>query len=107
MDRLLLPAVSLALLIVCVLITVSCGNVFVRGAINPGMQSASGTVSIVQFGGNSSGVSITIITLTSNGMASTLHFCGDQRPLFPANSQVQVSFMPGTPCDSVLAVHLM
>ena len=106
MNR-LLPAFSLGLLMVYVLLTASCGNVFVRGAINPGSQFANGTVSIVQFSSGSGGVSITIITLTNNSMANTLNFCGDQRPLFPANQQVQVSFMPGTPCDNVLSVHLM
>jgi hypothetical protein len=107
MKRLLLVALFLALLIGGVLATVSCGNVFVRGAINTGSQSATGTVSIVQFSSDSGGVSITIITLSSSGMANTLNFCGDQRLLFPANQRVQVSFMPGTPCDSVLSVHLM
>jgi hypothetical protein len=106
MYRLLPLAFILALLILCVLVTASCGNVFVRGAINPGTQSVNGTVSIVEFSVDG-GVSITIITLSSNGMARTLNFCGDQRSQFPANSQVQVSFTPGTPCDSVLAVHLM
>ena len=106
MNR-LLPAFSLALLMVCVMLSASCGNVFVRGAINPGAQATNGTVSIVQFSSGSGGVSITIITLTSNGLANTLDFCGDQRSLFPANQQVQVSFMPGTACDNVLAVHLM
>lgn len=106
MNRLLLLILFLALLLVCVLAAVSCGNVFVRGAINPGSQSVSGMVSIVQFSIDG-GVSITIITLTSNGMASTLNFCGDQRSLFPANDQVQVSFAPGTPCNNVLAVHPM
>ena len=107
MHRLLLSTVSLSLLIFCLLATVSCGDVFIGGAINTGAQSLNGTVSIVQFSTGSGGTSITIITLSSNGMASTLNFCGDQRSLFPANSQVQVSFTPGTPCDRVLAVHLM
>jgi hypothetical protein len=106
MYRLLPLAFILALLILCVLVTVSCGDVFVRGAINPGTQSVNGTVSIVELSVDG-GVSITIITLSSNGMASTLNFCGDQRSQFPANSQVQVSFTPGSPCDNVLAVHLL
>ena len=101
----LLHANSLALLMAYVLLTASCGNVFVRGAINPGSQSTDGTVSIVQFSSGSGGVSITIITLTSNGMANTLNFCGDQPPLFPASQQVQLSFMPGTPCANVRSVH--
>lgn len=103
MHRLLL----LALLILLVLLTVSCGDIFIRGAIHPGAQSLNGTVSIVQFSADSGGVAITIITLTSAGMANTLNFCGDQRALFPSHSQVQVSFTLGTPCANVLAVHLI
>jgi hypothetical protein len=97
---------SIALLLVMTLLGASCGNVFVRGAINPGAQSVNGTVSIVELSVDG-GVSITIITFSSSGMANTLNFCGDQRSQFPANRQVQVSFTPGKPCDNVLAVHLM
>jgi hypothetical protein len=95
------------LVLACLLTSVSCGDIFVRGAINPGTQSATGTVSIVQFSaGTGTGVSITIITLAGNGMASTFSFCGDQRTQFPVDRQVQVSFMPGTPCASVVALVL-
>jgi hypothetical protein len=100
-----LPAV---ILVVAFLLTsTSCGNIFVRGAINPGAQSAGGTVSVVEFSASSgSGVSVTIITLTSDGMANTLHFCGDQTTLFPLDNQVQVNFMPGSPCASLISVNL-
>ena len=107
MQRLLLSILSLGLLLACLLTTVSCGAIFVRGAINTGTQTLNGTVSIVQFSADSEGISITIITLMSDGMANTLNFCGDQRALFPSHSQVQVSFTPGTPCANVLAVHLI
>ena len=101
MNRLLV----LLLLAACVSSTVSCGDVFVRGAINT--QSTSGLVSIVQFtGGSGSSGSITVITFTSNGMASTKTFCGDQRALFPLDRQVRVDFRPGNPCDNVVAVVL-
>jgi hypothetical protein len=93
------------LAVACLLSSVSCGDIFVRGAINT--QSASGLVSIVQFSASSgNGVSITIITLTSNGMASTHSFCGDQRMQFPVNRDVRVNFTPGNSCDSVLTVVL-
>jgi len=98
----------LALVVVALLLTtVSCGDIFVRGAINPGMQSVNGVVSIVQFSADSGGVSITIITLTGSGMNHTLNLCGDQRDLFPVDRDVRVSFKPGTPCASVLSVNLM
>lgn len=104
MNRLLV-----ILVVACLLTTVSCGDIFVRGAINPGTQSAAGTVSIVEFSASSgSGVSVTIITLTgSSSMANTLSFCGDQRTLFPVDKQVQINFTPGQPCATVLTVTLV
>ena len=101
MNRLLV----LLLVVACLFSTVSCGDVFVRGAINT--QSTSGLVSIVQFtAGSGSGVSITVITFTSSGMASTKTFCGDQRALFPLDRQVRVDFTPGSSCDNVVTVVL-
>jgi hypothetical protein len=103
MDRLVLVA-----LVACLLSCVACGDIFVRGAINPGVQFTSGTVSIVQLNASSgSGVTITIITLMENNAASTLQLCGDQRALFPLSDQVQVSFRPGTTCASVLTVNVV
>ncbi len=103
MNRLVLLA-----MLACLVTSVSCGNIFVRGAINAGVQSTSGTVSIVQLNASSgSGVTITVITLMENNGASTLQFCGDQRALFPLSNQVQVSFRPGTPCASVLTVNVV
>lgn len=103
MNRLLVVLVVAGLLT-----TVSCGDIFVRGAINPGMQSAVGTVTIVQFSASSgAGVSVTIITLTGNSTANTLNFCGDQRTLFPVDKQVQINFTPGQPCATVLTVTLV
>jgi hypothetical protein len=96
------------LVVACLLTTVSCGDIFVRGAINPGTQSVAGTVSIVQFSaGSGTGVSVTIITLTGNSTANTLNFCGDQRTLFPVDKQVQINFTPGQPCATVLTVTLV
>jgi hypothetical protein len=95
------------LVLACVLSTISCGDIFVRGALNSGAQTTSGLVSIVQFSASSGGgVSITVITLTGDGMATTFSFCGDQRSLFPVDRQVRVNFMSGNPCNSVIAVVL-
>jgi len=103
MNRLVLLAVF-AVLLSCI----ACGDIFVRGVINPGFQSTSGTVSIVQLNASSgSGVTITIITLLENNAASTLNFCGDQRALFPLEQQVQVNFRLGSLCASVLAVNVI
>ena len=103
MNRLL----SVAFVIAFLLTTVSCGDIFVCGAINPGTQSANGVVSIVQFSADSGGGSITIITLTGSGLNHTLNFCGDQRAFFPVDREVRGNFKAGTPCPSVLAVNLM
>ena len=98
----------LLVLLACLITSVSCGDIFVRGAINPGMQTSSGLVSIVQINASSGdGVSVTIITLTENNTANTFQFCGDQRALFPLAQQVQVSFRPGTPCANVLSVNVV
>ena len=100
MKRLLIILIA-----VCLLTGASCGDIFVGGAINPGAQSTSGTVSIVQFSaGTGTGVSITIITLIGNNAASTFKFCGDQRVLFPPSQSVRVNFLPGTACDSIITV---
>ena len=103
MHRLLFVVFVIDLL----LTTVSCGDIFVRGAINTGTQSVNGLVSIVQFSADSGGASITIITLTGSGVDHTLNFCGDQRELFPVDREVHVNFKPGMPCGSVLSVNLM
>lgn len=95
------------LLTTCLVVHVACGDIFVRGAINPGIQSTTGTISIVQLNAGTDGVSITVITLTENNTANTLNFCGDQRSLFPVRQQVQISFRPGTPCASVLTVSVV
>ena len=97
----------LTLIVTLLLTTVSCGDIFVRGAINPGAQSVNGMVSIVHLNVDSGDVSITIITLTGSGLDHTLNFCVDQRALFPVDRKVSVNFKPGTPCASVLSVNLM
>ncbi len=100
-----MPRLLVLLVVACLVTSVSCGDIFVRGAINAGQQSASGVVSIVQFSAaTGNGVSITIITLTGDRTASTFRFCGDQRTLFPVDRQVQIHFTPGTPCADVLRV---
>ena len=100
-----MPRLLVVLVVVCLVTSVSCGDIFVGGAINAGPQSASGVVSIVQFSAaTGSGVSITIITLTGNRTASTFRFCGDQRKLFPVDQEVQIHFTPGNPCADVLRV---
>lgn len=102
MNRLLV-----GLVLAAALSAVSCGDVFVRGAINTGTQFTTGTISIVQFSASGGGISVTIVTLTGNSVPSTLSFCGDQRTLFPVETQVQIHFTPGQTCATVLTVTLL
>jgi hypothetical protein len=97
------------LLLAALFLTTSCGQVFVRGALNAeGAQAISGTVSIVQlsFISGSSGTSITItaVTLISATCATSINFCGDQRSRFPLNQQVKANFMPGSACSNLIVV---
>jgi hypothetical protein len=67
--------------------TVSCGDIFVRGAINTETQSVNGIVSIVHINVDSGGVTITIITLTGSGLDHTLNFCGIRARCFPSTAR--------------------
>jgi len=85
---------------------VGCGYVAVSGAIRPGMQTVTGQVSIVQFQFITGSASVTVVTLVGDGMAQSLPFCGDQRPQFPMDQDVNASFQPGSPCNTLLQVTL-
>jgi len=81
------------------------GFVSVNGFFNPGM--ASGVVSIVHFTAVGDGgifVNVTAVTLTNNGSAQDLTFCGNQTNRFPMNTFVDVSFNPGQTCSTVTSV---
>ncbi|HET7207881.1 MAG TPA: hypothetical protein VFI95_15000 [Terriglobales bacterium] len=82
-----------------------CGNVFIRGAINPGF--VRGTVSVLQLStafDNGVFLTVTLVTFEQSSTATTLTFCGDQSSMFLVNNFFQVSFTPGTPCDSILQI---
>jgi hypothetical protein len=88
------------------MLSCSCGDIFVRGALNTGSQTAIGTVSIVRFTITGAGTTITVVTLLQQGTAQTLNFCGDQRSRFPLDQPVQVTFTPGATCGSVIAITI-
>ncbi len=92
------------LLVFAVMSSISCGDIFVGGALNSGTKTVAGAVSIVQVSATSGGTSITIVTLMQSGAADTLTFCGDQRRRFPIDQVVRVTFSPGSSCDSVIAI---
>jgi hypothetical protein len=104
-KRLLSPLLVLSLL----LLSTGCGKVFIRGAIEAG-STIQGSVSLVQLGNALSGmetVQVTFVTLLQNGISSTIGFCGNQTTLFPLNQTVRVTFNPGQPCATVLAVVIV
>lgn len=101
MKRLLSPVLVLALL----LLSTSCGDVFVRGAIEPG-STIEGSVSIVQIETEGT-VQVTFVTLLQNSTSSTIGFCGDQSALFPLHHYVRVNFNPGKPCATVIVVVIV
>ena len=97
------------LLATCLVLTLTgCGNVFVRGAINPGSSSVSGLVSVVQFsaviGDSGTTVQVTFVTFLQDGTSSTIGFCGDERTRFPMQQTVRTDFTPGRTCASIVTV---
>ena len=85
-----------------------CGNVFVRGAINPGSSSVSGVVSVVQLsaviGDRGTTVQVTFVTFLQDGTSSTVGFCGDERDRFPMQQTVRTNFTPGQTCASIVTI---
>ncbi len=102
MQRLL----AVLLVVGLVLLSAGCGNVFVRGVIQPGISTVNGFVSVVQIT-VVNGTSVTFVTFLSNGTSSTLGFCGDQRQRFPMNQNVRTEFNPGNTCDSIVTIVVL
>jgi hypothetical protein len=105
-------APALFTLVACLLVS-GCGQIFVGFVSNPQIPSSSlsGRVtsailsSVNDLHGNP--LTVTIVTLTNGGLASTPDFCGDQRALFPIDSVVQVSFTQETQCLSLVKVSIV
>jgi len=97
------------LLATCLVVTLTgCGNIFIRGAINPGSSSVSGMVSFVQLsaviGDGGSMVQVTFVTFLQNGTSSTIGFCGDERSRFPVQESIRANFTPGQSCASIVTI---
>jgi hypothetical protein len=98
-----------ALLAVCLAAACAgCGNVFIRGALQPGSSSVSGLVSVVQFSAivsdNGTIVQVTFVTFLQGGASSTIGFCGDERSRFPIEQTIRADFTPGQTCASIVAI---
>lgn len=104
MKRLL----SILLVASLALVSCSCGNVDINGAINPGSSTITGFVSVVQLstviGGDGNSVLVTFVTFLSGGSSSTVGFCGDQTTRFPLNQTMQVNFTPGQACAAIIVI---
>jgi hypothetical protein len=101
-----------AVLVVCLLIAgIGCGNIFIRGAIQPGNSTVSGFISVVQFstviGGDGTMIQVTFVTFLQEGASSTIGFCGDQRSQFPMEQKVRAQFTPGQLCDSIIQITII
>jgi len=114
LGRQAIPSSAPALLALCVwLLLTGCGQIFVGFVSNTQIPSSSlrGRVTAAVLGsvndlhGNS--LTITIVTLTNGGVASTPSFCGDQRAFFPIDNVVQVDFTQETQCLSVVKVVII
>ncbi len=105
--------VSVLLVVCLVVVSSGCGNIFVRGALQPGFSTISGSVNIVQLstviGGGGTTVQITFVTFLLNGTSSTsmIGFCGDQRGQFPMGQMVRTDFTLGQTCDSIIVVVII
>jgi hypothetical protein len=102
---------SVLLVVFLVVVCAGCGNIFIRGAVQPGFSTISGSVSIVQLstviGGGGTTVQVTFVTLLLNGTSSTIGFCGDQRAQFPIDHMVRTNFTLGETCDSIIVVVII
>jgi hypothetical protein len=97
------------LLATCLVVTLTgCGNIFIRGAINPSTASVSGMVSVVQLsaviGDGGSTVQVTFVTFLQDGTSSTIGFCGDERSRFPVQESIRANFTPGQSCASIVTI---
>jgi hypothetical protein len=91
-------------------VSTSCGNVFISGAISPG-STMTGAITFVQLGnvlnGTGGTLQVTFVTFLQNGSSSTIGFCDDQRSRFPVDQTVRVNFNPRRPCATILVVVIV
>jgi hypothetical protein len=94
-------------LIFLIFVSVACGNISIRGAIQPGI--VSGLVSVVQLtevGVANGTVQVTFVTFLLNGTSSVIGFCGDQRSLFPMDQTIRAQFDQGQTCNNIIQITI-
>ena len=96
-------------LIFLVVLLAGCGGSTRIGFIsNPGSASVDGVVSFVHLtvmsDANGTSVTVTAVTLTSNGTPMNFAFCGDQSNQFPLNTAVNAVFSGGSTCSTLISV---
>ncbi len=106
MTRLL----SAVLVVLLLLSSAGCGDVFVRGAVRT-VSTLQGSIDIVQLGnvvdGTGETIQVTFVTFLQNGVPFTIDFCDDQTVLFPLDQIVLVDFNPGLTCANVILVVIV
>lgn len=101
---------STVLVLVSLLFSAGCGEVFVGGAIRAG-SAFQGSIETVQLGnvvdGKGETIQVTFVTFLQNGVPLTIDFCDDQTVLFPLHSNVSVDFNPGAICANIILVQIV
>jgi hypothetical protein len=98
---------SVALVISSFWLCAGCGNTFFGGAIQPGVSTVTGLVTVIELTVVDGTTQVTFVTFLENGVSSTFAFCGDQRNRFPMDEDVRTKFNPGQPCASVVTIVII
>jgi hypothetical protein len=85
-----------------------CGAIRIQGFFGTDFATVSGFVSGVQVttvpGAGGTVVVVTIVIFQQTLGFITTNFCGNSATQFPMNSFAQVSFKPGQPCSTIVAI---
>ena len=93
--------------LVCAILS-GCGAIHIQGFVGSDFSTVSGFVSGVQVttisGAGGTVVVVTIVSFQQTLGFITSNFCGNFGSQFPMNSFAQVSFKPGQPCSTIVAI---
>jgi hypothetical protein len=85
-----------------------CGAIRIQGFVGSDFSTVSGFVSSVQVtnvpGAGGTVIVVTIVTFQQTLGSIATSFCGNLGAQFPTNSFAQVSFKPGQPCSTIVAI---
>ncbi len=94
------------------LLLIGCGATFVGFAWDPyGTATFTGVVSVVHVtvinDGTGALITISAVTLVTEGTPTTLNLCGDQSDRFPISQTVRAKVSSGSPCSTLVAVVIL